>query len=109
MSVATIGGGLQFQLNSVLISDTPSFTLSCQTSNVPTVDTVWRRDGIILNSTVEYLITKRIVNGVQFEILHLLTVTGRYGGLYEFSVTDYNKSAIITRELNVQGKKIVLI
>ena len=103
MIAPSIVGGLHFQLNSKLLSDSPSFALFCLVSNVSAVDTVWRRDGIIIDNGEQYSITKKVVNRVQFRMLHSLIVTGLYGGSYEFSIAEYNKSSVTTREMTVQG------
>lgn len=105
MITPSIVGGLYFQLNSKLLSDSPSFTLFCLASDVSAVVTAWRRNGIIIVNSEEYLITKKLVNEMQF---HSLTVTGRYEGSYEFSISEYNKSSVITREMIVQGNLVII-
>ena len=94
--------GIQFQLNSKLFSDPPTFTLRCLTSGFST-ESLWKKDSVTIANSTDYLIIDKVINEARFEILHSLTVTGRHGGLYQFSIRRQNGSSEVSRELLVQG------
>lgn len=99
---ARIVNGIQFQLNSKLFSDPPTFTLRCLTSGFATKE-LWTKDSVPIVNSTNYSIMDDVINEAQFEILHSLTVSGRYGGLYQFSIRRQNGSSEVSRELLIQG------
>ena len=98
--------GIQFQLNSKLFSDPPTFTLHCLTSGFST-ESLWKKDSVTIANSTDYLIIDKVINEARFEILHSLTVTGRCGGLYQFSIRRQNGSSELSRELLIQGLLLI--
>ena len=96
---------LQFQLTTDLNDTTPMFILTCISTGDPVTTFSWRRDGALLTNNNSYynIAPQRVANAERSTYNRILTVTGRYPGQYECSVTN-NRPSMDTGNLTVQSK-----
>ena len=94
----TISGGISFTLDSDLNGASPQFTLTCISTGGPATTVTWTRDPVTVTEGNETVLD----DPVTAQYTHTLTVTGRLGGLYTCTVTNYKPSED-SAQLTVQG------
>ena len=87
--------GVVFTLENIA---SPQFTLTCISTGGPATTVTWTRD----SQTAVGERTSEVVNGVTAQYTHTLTVTGRLGGLYTYTVAN-NVAAEVSSKLHVKG------
>ena len=80
-------------LSSFFLTDPPTFTLIGETSGGPPTTYTWTRNGALINDGGPFSISLSLneSNPRRFRdslYVSTLTVTGRYPGVYEYSVTN---------------------
>ena len=81
--------------------DDPQFTLTCISTGGPATTVTWTRDpGPVMGDEMSVLDTTTTATTAQYT--HILTVTGRLGGLYKCTVAN-DKPSEDSEQLNVQG------
>ena len=101
----TIRGEITFQLNTDPATDLPVFTLTCTSTVGPATTVSWRRDGTILSDDNTYCITSQVMDAETATYTHTLTVTGRFVGEYQCSVSNIRTPSGSSRTLRVVGKE----
>ena len=97
---------LQFQLTTDLNAPTPKFTVTCISTGGPVTTFSWRRNGALVTNNNSYNVApQRVADAERGIYAHILTVTGRYPGQYECSVTN-NRISMETGNLTVESKSM---
>ena len=95
---------VQFQLTSELNASTPTFTLTCISTDGPATAVTWRRDDSAVTEDRAHNITSQVLTDAETATYnHTLAVTGRLEGQYECTVSS-NKPSSSSRMLAVVGK-----
>jgi len=97
----TISGGIHFQLDTELNSDSPVFTLTCTSTGGPATTVSWTRGNDTLSDVYD---TSRVTDTVTATYVHTLRVTGRQEGSYSCSVSNNRTSPAATSTLAVRCK-----
>ena len=97
-----------------LITDPPTFTLTCVTTGGPPTNVTWTRDNteIDYQSNSNFTFSRTVTNFTTSTYNNTLTVTGRYRGQY--NMTAWNRNTVLyigsqsaTSSLLVKGKHVM--
>ena len=95
---------VQFQLTSELIATTPTFNLTCTSTDGPATTVSWTVNNHTLAEDSAHHITSQVLTDAETATYtHTLTVTGRLVGEYECTVSN-NKPSSYSGMLAVVGK-----
>ena len=90
---------MTFTVDSDLNGASPQFTLTCISTGGPATTVTWTRDSDTVTERTETVLD----DPVTAQYTHTLTVTGRLGGLYTWTVAN-DKPSEDSADLTVQGK-----
>ena len=102
-------------LLSTSLLDPQAFVLAGDTSGGPPTTYTWRKDGMEISADdVNFNISIAVKGREQDTFLNslyrsVLTVTGRQGGVYEYSVTNEATSGMMTTSFTVEGMYTVRV
>ena len=94
----TIPGNMTFTVDSDLNRESPQFTLTCTSTGGPATTVTWTRDSETVSGGMTVL-----DDPVTAQYTHTLTVTGRLGGQYQYTVSN-NKPSQGSASFDVQGE-----
>ena len=94
----TIPGSVTLTVDSDLNGASPQFTLTCISTGGPATTVTWTRDSATAMGDAVTVLD----NAETATYTHTLTVTGRLGGLYQYSVSN-SKPSSAAAELSVAG------
>ena len=95
---------MQFQLTSEPNVLTPTFTLTCTSTDGPATTVSWTVNNSAVTEDRAYCVTSQVLtDSITATYEHTLTVTGRLVGEYECNVSN-NKPSSSSRMLAVVGK-----
>ena len=98
----TIPGGVFFTVISDLNGASPRFILTCISTGGPATTVTWTRDpGTVMGDEMTVFNPSTAATTAQYT--HILTVTGRLGGLYTCTVSNV-KPSLATASYTVQGE-----
>ena len=97
----TIPGGMTITVDSDLNGESPQFTLTCTSTGGPATTVTWTRDSEPVSGGMTVL-----DDPVTAQYTHTLTVTGRLGGQYQYTVSN-NKPSQDSASFDVQGEEYV--
>ena len=95
--MVSISGEIEFCLDSALNADPPVFTLTCTSTGGPATTVIWTLDDSPQSGG-----TSQITDQQTATYSNTLTVTGRYTGDYQCSVSNAGNTA--TQTLTVTGE-----
>ena len=97
------------------ITDPPTFTLTCVTTDGPPTTVVWTRDNteIDYESDHNFTFSRAVTNFTNSTYNNTLTVTGRYPGQYNMEALNRNTEMYVdsrpaTCALLVKGKHVMV-
>ena len=93
-----IPGSVRFTVNSDLNGESPQFTLTCTSTGGPATTVTWTRNSVSLAGGMTTL-----DNRVTAQYTHTLTVTRRWEGQYQCTVSN-NKPSQASASFTVQGE-----
>ena len=94
----TISDGMTFILVSDLKKDGPQFTVTCISTGGPATTVTWTRHSV----TVSEGNMTALNQPETAQYTHILTVSGRPGGLYQYILAN-NKPSSASAQLAIQG------
>ena len=94
----TIQGGVTLTVDSDVNGASSQFTLTCISTGGPATTVTWTRDSAIVTVGAVTVLD----NTTTAHYTHILTVTGRLGGLYQCTVTN-NKPSSGSASITIQG------